>query len=76
LLVAARTTSKMGKKKAVGEKVKVARENGFDDDMTCIDDCPVFRDPAIYGRLTRLTLRQRPSQDSFDNSKSINGWYM
>ncbi len=35
----------MGKKKAAGEKVKAARENGFDnDDMTGIDGRPVLRE--------------------------------
>jgi hypothetical protein len=32
----------MGKKRVVGEKVKAARENGFNDDITGIDDRPVL----------------------------------
>jgi hypothetical protein len=38
----------MGKKKAAGEKVKVARENGFDDDITSINNRPVFREILPY----------------------------
>jgi hypothetical protein len=34
----------MGKKKTAKEKVKGAREKGFDDDMTSIDDRPVLRE--------------------------------
>jgi hypothetical protein len=38
----------MGKKKAAGEKLKAARENGFDDDMTGIDDRPALREILPY----------------------------
>ena len=34
----------MGKKMAAWEKVKAARENGFDDDMTGINDHHVIRE--------------------------------
>ncbi|KAF2791926.1 hypothetical protein K505DRAFT_247792 [Melanomma pulvis-pyrius CBS 109.77] len=33
----------MGKKKTAAERVKVAREKRFNDDMTGIDDRPVLR---------------------------------
>lgn len=39
---------KMGKKKTAAEKVKAARENGFDDDMTGIDDRHVLREILPY----------------------------
>ena len=38
----------MGKKKTPAEKVKAARENGFDDDMTGIDDRHVLREILPY----------------------------
>jgi hypothetical protein len=38
----------MGKKKPAGEKVMAARENGFDDDMTGIDDRPVLQEILDY----------------------------
>lgn len=39
---------KMGKKKTAAEKVKAARENGFHDDMTGIDDRHVLREILPY----------------------------
>jgi len=38
----------MGKKKIAAEKVKAARENGFDDDMTGINDRHVLREILPY----------------------------
>ena len=43
LAVARNHRPKMGKKKTAVEKVKAARERGFNDDMTGIDDRPVLR---------------------------------
>jgi hypothetical protein len=38
----------MGKKKTPAEKVKAARENGFNDDITGIDDRHVLREILPY----------------------------
>ena len=38
---------KMDKKKAAGEKVMAVRENGFDDDMTSINNHPSLREAAL-----------------------------
>lgn len=38
----------MGKKKTAEEKVKAAREKGFNGDMTGIDDRPVLREILEY----------------------------
>jgi hypothetical protein len=38
----------MGKKRTSEEVAKIARENGFDDYLTSIDDRPVFRETLPY----------------------------
>ncbi len=50
LVVARKHRPEMGKKKTVGEKVKAAREKGFNDDMTGIDDRPVLREILDYSK--------------------------
>jgi hypothetical protein len=40
----------MAKKKTAAEKVKAAREKGFNNDMTGIDDCPVLRKILGYSK--------------------------
>jgi hypothetical protein len=48
LAIARNHCPKMGKKKTLAEKVKAARENGFDDDMTGIDNRHVLREILPY----------------------------
>jgi hypothetical protein len=50
LAVARNHCPKMGKKKTAAEKVKAAREKGFNDDMTSIDDRPVLRKILDYSK--------------------------
>jgi hypothetical protein len=40
----------MGKRKTAGEEVKAAREKGFDDDKTRINDRPVLREILPYSK--------------------------
>ncbi|KAF4617067.1 hypothetical protein G7Y89_g15080 [Cudoniella acicularis] len=50
LAVARNHRLKMGKKKTAAEKVEAAREKGFNDDMTGIDDRPVLRKILDYSK--------------------------
>jgi hypothetical protein len=44
LIVVRNYRSRMSKRKAAGEKVKAAPGNGFDNDLTSINDRPVCRE--------------------------------
>jgi hypothetical protein len=48
MLAAAEDHVQNGKEKGSREEVKVARENGFDNDLTGIDDCLVFQEILPY----------------------------
>ena len=50
LAVARNHCPKIGKKKIAVEKVKAAREKGFNDDMTGIDDRLVLRKILDYSK--------------------------